>query len=164
MGSDGAQNGSRNRPSGAQNLQISSPRAALFALLKPTCSQDRFWSAPAPILVDLGCIFDEMSMKFGIISEISCCSFYSHFLQRTCREPARNLQEMQRTFRELATTRQTNLKITNGILRLFLPASCFKMVSFHGQRPKVSAVALPLQSTLGVSFWAKRSPRSHSTQ
>ena len=30
--------------------------------------------------------------------------------------------------------------------RLFLPASCFKMVSFHGQRSKVSAVALQLQS------------------
>ena len=64
------------------------------------CSWPPFWS-----------IWDGFCMDFSFILDW----FWHH--SRTCREPARNLQEMQRTFGELARTRQTNLKITNGIWR-----------------------------------------------
>ena len=40
--------------------------------------------------------------------------------------------------------------------RQFLQVSCFQMVRFHGQHLKVSAVALPLQSTLGGQFSNKK--------
>ena len=48
--------------------------------------------------------------------------------------------------------------------RQFLLVSCFKMVGFHGQHLKVSAVALQLQSTLGATFSIKRAPKVDSSK
>ena len=84
LGSVGVQNGAPNRPNGAKKAKKSEFRNHTFAVLKPTCFQDRFWSDPGANLVDFGWIFHEILMYSGIIFRDVLLHFLAQFSPNSC--------------------------------------------------------------------------------
>ena len=124
LGSAGVRNGAPNRPNGAKKAKKSEFRNHTFAVLKPTCFQDRFGSAPGCHVGRFWMEFwwksDEFRHHFSRFPAAISRAFFSQLLSKQTARTSRNLQKytehLQRTCKKLLKMR-TSKKLAENLQR-----------------------------------------------